>query len=330
MSLDMIKDSLKNVRFVSLSCDCSNRGNKKILPVMVRYFSFEEGIQCKLIDLFCLDDETGETVFNRLKTVIENFGLQPKFVCFGADNCVMNFGGINRGGDKNVFARLKEKFGDKLIGIGCNAHLAQKAIEQACHKFQSHFDIEAIVVNIYSYFKNITVRNTRLQQMCSETANDVKLLGYSNTRFIGLKNCISRILQHFDLLQTFFTDGEEADAPIALIRFFEHQLAKLLLIFVHDQCQLFENTIKNMEGTYVSAFEAVKQMKQLVLAIESRKEENFTSLEFQREMDKVENELPFEDTILTKKNNRTQYTEVLVNSPYLQEIFHRFYGINFR
>lgn len=330
MSTNMLKDALEDVHFVSLSTDSSNRGNKKILPVMVRYFSFDEGVQCKLIDLFRLDDETGETVFNQIDKVIEKFGLESKFACFGADNCVTNFGGVNRRGEQNVFGRLKEKFGDKLIGMGCNAHLAHKAIEKACHQFQPLFDIEATVVKIYGYFKNITVRNTRLRQMCSETADDVKLLGYSNTRFLGLKNCITRILEHFDLLQEFFTNGEEADAPVALIRFFEHQLAKLLLIFVRDQCQLFERTIIKMEGTSVTGCEAAKHMKELVQEIKSRKEENFTSLEFQREMDKVENNLPFQDTILTKKDNRTVYTEVFVDSLYLQEIFRRFYGKKFR
>lgn len=76
-----------------------------------------------------------------------------------------------------MFHRLQEDHGQNLIIIG--------AIEQACHKFQSHFDIEATVVNIYGYFENITVRNTRLQQMYSiNVADDVKLLGYSNTRFL--------------------------------------------------------------------------------------------------------------------------------------------------
>lgn len=112
--------------------------------------------------------------------------------------------------------------------------MAHKAIERACRQFQQHSDIEATVVKIYGYFKHITVRNTRLQQLYSGDEDQIKLLGYSNTRFLGMKNCISRILKHFDLLKAYFTE-EENDAPIDLIRFFEHKLAKILLIFVHDQ-----------------------------------------------------------------------------------------------
>lgn len=329
MTLDMLIDSLQSVSFVSISCDSSNRGNKKMLPVMVRFFTLKEGIQCKLVELYRLDDETGETVFNKLKIAIEKFRLQRKLVSFGGDNCVTNFGGVQRGGDKNVYNRLQEEFGEHLVGVGCNAHLAHKAIEKACHKFQPHFDIEAIVVKIYGYFKNITVRNTRLRQLYSDDEDDIKLLGYSNTRFIGLKNCIGRILQYFDLLKDFFLNDEEDDAPIQLIRFFGHELAKVLLIFVYDQCKQFEKSIKQMEGSNVSGFEAAKQMKLLVQEIQSRRDEKFESLDLQQEMANLVDQLPFSDTITTKKNKKAEQTEVLIDLPYLQGMFQRFHGIKF-
>lgn len=329
LALDMLQNSLKIVSFVAISCDSSNRGNQKMLPIVVRFFSMEEGVRNKMIELYRLKDETGETVFNKVKQVIENFGLQQKFICFGADNCNTNFGGVQRGGDHNVFHRLQEEYGQDTIGIGCNAHLAHKSIEQACHKFQQHFDIEAIIVKIYGYFKHITVRNTRLQELCSDDEDIIKLLGYSNTRFIGMKNCIGRILKYYELLKTFFTEEEE-EAPIDLVRFFEHKLSKMLLIFVHDQCQLFEKHIKAIEGNDVSGYEACKNMKHLVEEIESRKEENFESVEFAHEMVHLIDVLPFQDTIMTKKRNGVQYTEVMVDLPYLKEMFHRFYGNLFR
>lgn len=201
MSLNMLSDILKSTNFVSLCTDTSNYGNVKLLPIMVRYYSVTEGIQCKLITLSKLSDETGESVFNEMKSTADKFDLRSKFICFGGDRCPTNFGGVDRGGDQNVFARLREEFTErKIIGIGCNAHLIHKAIETACDKFQSFFDIEAIVVKIYGYFKHITVRNSRLQQLFSgDVSDEVKLLGYSNTRFIGFKNCIDRIIQNFSL-----------------------------------------------------------------------------------------------------------------------------------
>lgn len=137
-SIDMVKDELKSKYFVTLSTDSSNRGNIKLLPVVVRYYSLEEGVQCKLLTLSTLGNETGESVFNEVKSTADTFGSRSKFVCFGSDRCPTNFGDIKRGGTDNVFARLQREFTEhQLIGIGCTAHLVHKAIEIACHKFQN-------------------------------------------------------------------------------------------------------------------------------------------------------------------------------------------------
>lgn len=52
--------------------------------------------------------------------------------------------------------------------------------------------------------------------------DDIKLLGYASTRFLGLKTCIERILKHFYVLQEFFFN--KADTSIALEKSFEHSL----------------------------------------------------------------------------------------------------------
>lgn len=174
-----------------------------------------------MIELMRLNNETGQTVFDKLQTVITEYDLGSKIVCFAGDNCPTNFGSSVRGGNSNVFARLqRSRIQLALIGSGCSAHLVHKSIEKACHQFQFFFDIEAVVVKIYTYFKNISVRNTRLQQMFSDNvADEVRLLGFSNTRFVGFKNCIQRIIDHFDLLKAFFLNDEIDDAPLSLIQF---------------------------------------------------------------------------------------------------------------
>lgn len=67
MALDMLRKSLQKVNFVTISSDSSNRGNQKMLPVVVRYFSKTEGIQNKLIELNRLDDETLRDGFQQNK-----------------------------------------------------------------------------------------------------------------------------------------------------------------------------------------------------------------------------------------------------------------------
>lgn len=147
----MLLDEIRDVNFLTFCCDTSNKGNAKVLPVMVCFFPHKTGSQTKLIELYQLDDETGETLFTKLKSVWEKFDIRPKVKGFSGDNAKENFGGVTRGGDKNLFSRLQKEFNNELIGIGCTAHLTHKSIEKACDQFQPFFDIEAIVVNIYNY-----------------------------------------------------------------------------------------------------------------------------------------------------------------------------------
>lgn len=91
-----------------------------------------------MIELYRLDDETGETLFTRLKSVWEKYELRPKIKAFSGDNVKENFGGINRGGDKNLFSRLQKEFDNQLIGIGCTAHMTHKAVDKLVINF-NHF-----------------------------------------------------------------------------------------------------------------------------------------------------------------------------------------------
>lgn len=321
MALEQLSDDLKNVNFVALCCDTSNHGNLKILPVILRYFLPEMGTQSKLGEVFQLENETSETLFEKLKIVWEKFGLRDKVMCLAGDNCPTNFGGVTRGGERNLFSRLQCEFNGRLIGSGCNAHLVHKSIQNACRKFQPFFDLEATVVNIYNYFKLYTVRNTRLQRLYSVDADDeIKLLGYASTRFLGLKKCTDRIFEHFDVLKIFFL--AETDAPIALLNFFEHPLSKLLLVFIRDECSHFEHHIRCMESAHVSGYEAAKSVSSLIESIRLRKEEHFTSFDFQREMDNLEENLPF--TVSVGKQSRR--IDVLVDEQYIKEMIERFYG----
>lgn len=108
------------------------------------------------------------------------------------------------------------------------------------------------------------------------------------------------------------------------MRFFDHQLAKLLLIFVRDQCKYFETAIRRMEGSHVSAYEAAQSVFSLCSSIRERMEEKFTSFEFQHEMVNVAEGLPFTDTVLKKNGKRVIHEQVTVNEEYIDEIIQRF------
>lgn len=290
---------------------------------MARYFSYKNGIQNKMLELLDIPNETAATIMSSLDNVVEKYGLQAKLICYSADNAPVNFGGAQRGGETNVFAQLQQKYENRLLGIGCNAHIIHNAVNHACGKIGA-FNIEATVVSIYSHFYRFTVRVTKLKSVCETAGIEyAKLIGYGKTRFLAFKLCIDKIIEMFDALKLFFLDPQEKSVPGTLKRFFKSPISKLLLIFIRDQCQIFEDSIRKIEGDYVTGFDAANVVNQLKRSIEVHINDQFYSRDFRIELQNTENTLPFEMTVINKHGEE----EILeITSEYLHKITKTFLG----
>lgn len=163
---------------------------------------------------------------------------------------------------------------------------------------------------------------TRLKHFCDEAGIAYeKLLGYGRTRFLAFRGCIDRIISQFEPLKSFFLNPNETTSPPKLVKFFNCPIALLILIFVRDQYQLFEDSIKKLEGDTVTGFTAFEIMDQLKAVIEHRLNDRFSSFAFREELAKVKDNLPFEITI-KKANN---YVDVLVDQIYLDRMVKKFF-----
>lgn len=323
LAMDMVSKDLEQARFVALAGDASNHGNLKMFPVVARYFSLTLGVQHKMLDFANLSDETANTITGILNSVCEKYDLEKKIASFSADNAPVNFGGVTRGGNVNVFHQLQTKYENRLIGIGCNAHLLHNTIQNACNEI-GVFKIEAIVVKIYKYFYRNTVRVTRLKEICDSSGTEyMQLLGYGNTRFLAFKNCIGRIIKLFDVLKTFFLNPQEKKVPEKLVQFFNSPIAKLLLIFVHNQSELFEGTITQLEGDHVAAFEAFRKVNQLKNSIQLQADDHYRSYEFREENRKIKDSLPFQMTLKDKKGVAAVTN---IDQSYIDQLIEKFHG----
>ena len=87
-----IKD-LKNVFFFSIGTDASNKGNKKLYPIVVRYFSKTCGVVDAVLDLYNDSNESSEAIAHRILSVIEKNNLSLSSVSsYSADNASVNYG----------------------------------------------------------------------------------------------------------------------------------------------------------------------------------------------------------------------------------------------
>lgn len=230
-AVTLLEKDLSQCRFVTIYTDASNHGNAKIFPVLVRYFIPTEGVSVKLLDI---SEETGETstvISNLIVRTATKYNIKTKIVAFCGDNAKANFGGQTRGGTNNTFYRLKLWL-KHLIGIGCVAHIMHNGLKSGCDEVP--FDVECIVVKIYSYFYIYTVRTTTLKEFCEVADVEyLKLLGYAKTRFLALGPAIKRILHLYDPLKTLFLGLPKGEK--LLKEFFQDPLSKFWLYFVQEQ-----------------------------------------------------------------------------------------------
>lgn len=226
-----LKDDLKQCNYVSIYTDASNHGNIKLFPVLVRYFIPTVGVHVKVLEISSEKGETSEIISDLISCVAREYGLEKKIVAFCGDNAKVNFGGLSRGGENNVFYRMKLWL-PHLIGIGCTAHIAHNALKNACEAIP--FDVEHVIVKIYSHFYIYTVRTEALKVFCDEADVEyMKLLGYAKTRFLALGPAAKRILKLFDALKLYFVSLPKGEKMLK--EFFQNPESKFWLIFVQEQ-----------------------------------------------------------------------------------------------
>jgi hypothetical protein len=116
--------SLQGILFCEVSMDASKHGAVKIFPILIQYFDYENGgLQIKLLEVESKPNETAHTIAVYVSETLSNYGLLSKCVTYEGDNCNTMFGGLKKGGGKNVLANLKNIIKQSLIGVGCPAHV---------------------------------------------------------------------------------------------------------------------------------------------------------------------------------------------------------------
>jgi len=255
-----LKDDLDKSNCITILNDASNHGNKKIYPILVRFFQPYVGVQVKILDLQDQPGETSDIIVNYLNQVLTDNNLTAKVVAFCGDNANVNFGGAARRGTNNVLTKLQSSLKKPLIGIGCGAHVIHNAIKSAADRLP--LDYESIIVKIYSFFYIYTIRVEALKEFCAETETEYQqMLGYSKTRWLALMPALERVLKMYQPLKNYFLSIEKG--PLLLKIFFEDPTSELWLYFLHGQSASFHQAVLKLEGQTVSAIEAAKEINQL-------------------------------------------------------------------
>lgn len=102
--------------------------------------------------------------------------------------------------------KLEKTLDRPILGIGCSAHILNNTVQTACDVLPVDFEV---VVKIYKFFYQYTVRGTHLMEFCEFVNIEFKrLVSHSTTRFLSLVPAIERILTLFSGLKLYFLSSE--------------------------------------------------------------------------------------------------------------------------
>lgn len=174
--------------------------------------------------------------------------MQTIIIAYSADNAPVNFGSVDRTGDKNVFTRMQDQFNNILIGMGCLAHVVHNTPHDACLA-NIPYDFNQILTLIHNQFKTSTKQTEALKTFCEEM--DVqyqRVKSCPNSRFIAQKSSIDAVLRVLGPLQSYVRSNPSKKVPLVVRRFFDDPAQNFYLVLVRDLCAMFEDAILKIEG----------------------------------------------------------------------------------
>jgi hypothetical protein len=93
-------EKLKEARFISVLIDSSNHFDKKLEPLVIRYYHAEKDVE--VLELVNLGGETSELLFSYVLEVLQKLDRLENVIAVSADNTNTKFGGRKRKGKYNL------------------------------------------------------------------------------------------------------------------------------------------------------------------------------------------------------------------------------------
>ncbi|BFZ18203.1 hypothetical protein BsWGS_21242 [Bradybaena similaris] len=275
-----ISEELKKARFCCLAIDVSNSINKKVVPIVVRYFLSNKGIATEILELSSIPGETSDIVQHILKTA-KKYEITGKIIGLSADNTNTNFGGFWRRGKNSILAELRGSLDRQIIGVGCAAHIVHNAVQTAVDILP--IDFQAILGKIVQYFRTFTVRVEELENFCNFVGTEYDtVLGKSKTRWLSLEPALTRFIDMYEPLKSYFLSQDRC--PHILFCFFNDRTSFIYLLFLKTQLKLFSQATMEIEKEDRTAFEVKHHINILIMKLAMRHSEVFLTSDVQAEM----------------------------------------------
>lgn len=260
---DEIIDVIRKNNFSILVDESTDISDKKSLCLLVRFVCPVSGlVQTRLLELISVDARDSSAV--KLYEAVKNCLIEKDIPLENIIGLACDGANVMIGQHNSLFSHLKSDV-PHLVLMKCICHTSA-LVASKCSKELPDF-VEKIVSKISTYVNGSPRRNailTEVQDLFEEKRR--KMLKLSITRWLCFYDCISRIVDNYDVLQTFFAlaVGEGDKTAKSILEILEDKRTKAYLLFLKYVLNKLNKFNALFQGRNVLIHKIVSSSKQLL------------------------------------------------------------------
>uniref|UniRef100_H3A0B7 DUF4371 domain-containing protein n=1 Tax=Latimeria chalumnae TaxID=7897 RepID=H3A0B7_LATCH len=282
---DLLPSPPEQPVYFSVATDASNKGNRKMFPMCLRYFTISDGVQCKLLDFYEDSDESASGIHRAVKNYLEKHQLSINCItAYSADNALVNYGKHN-----SVYQLLCAE-NDRILKANCPAHVAHNTCKHASD--QLSVDIDMTVLKIYSHFSVSAKHREKLRNFFEFVEIEWKeVLRHVSTRWLSLNPAVDQLLRNWPAITAYFKSLGES-CPVALKKIFTEDgeytcIVEIYMCFFHNVACVFDELVNKLEESKLCITDVYTEMYRFKMKMLNRKEDCFFGFQAKQLMGKL-------------------------------------------
>ncbi|XP_043926246.1 phosphatidylinositol-glycan biosynthesis class X protein isoform X1 [Protopterus annectens] len=265
--------------YFSISSDASNKGNKKMFPLVLQYFHRSDGIQQKLLDIYEDHNESAESVVTKIKDILLQKGLQLQQVSsYSADNASFTYWKHH-----SISKHLQTEM-PHIIPVNNLCHVLHNCGKDA-NKTLAKYDVEMLVLKLHSEFSSSNEDVAHLKDVLAFLDQDWKeILHNVFTRWLTLLPTVSRLVECWPAIKSYFiSQGPEECHPLIWKfvedeedGFSEHNISEAeCYIHLHYILPIFHESLMKLESSTITAPELYAVMQGVRGELQNRLDDQY-------------------------------------------------------
>ncbi|XP_071061695.1 protein FAM200B-like [Pseudochaenichthys georgianus] len=242
--------------FTLITDGSNDTGREKMNPLTVRvYDSSTSKVVHRFLDMCPTSGPscgTAEVIYQKMDEALQKNAIPWRnCVSLSVDNAPVNTGARN-----SIASRILKEHGSIYIH-GCPCHVIHNTAKQAGLGFLEvcGFDPEDLTVDVGYWFKGSTNRKGYLTEFCELHGSEyLEILMHVSIRWLSLERCLTRILQQYEPLASYFKSSDEKQPRFRrLLEAFSNPMTEVYLLFYQATLPVFStfNLLLQREKSFI-------------------------------------------------------------------------------